>query len=124
MVGAGSGHGCVHFRDFLLIKLSSSLILWRVAKYCSEITNSLYNLFLHKKWVVAFDSYSGYARKCSSCSWLLHLSAASLLMHMILVCYTAVFSVVTQRSSPQWGGTLHDDSKNGCVADYMISYSL
>ena len=29
-----------------------------------------------------------------------------------LVCYTAVFSVVTQRSS------LRDDSKNGCVADY------
>ena len=30
-----------------------------------------------------------------------------------LVCYTAVFSVVTQRSS-----LLRDDSKNGCVADY------
>ena len=29
-----------------------------------------------------------------------------------LVCYTAVFSVVTQLSS-----LLHDDSKNGCVAD-------
>ena len=28
----------------------------------------------------------------------------------ILVCYTAVFSVVTQRSS-------RDDTKNGCVAD-------
>ena len=32
-----------------------------------------------------------------------------------LVCYTAVFSVVTQRSS--WGGALRDDAKNGCVAD-------
>ena len=32
-----------------------------------------------------------------------------------LVCYTAVFSVVTQRSSP--GGALRDDTKNGCVAD-------
>ena len=30
-----------------------------------------------------------------------------------VVCYTAVFSVVTQR----WGGALRDDSKNGCVAD-------
>ena len=30
-----------------------------------------------------------------------------------LVCYTAVFSVVTQRSSPC------DDTKNGCVADYV-----
>ena len=30
-----------------------------------------------------------------------------------LVCYTAVFRVVTQRSSP----ALRDDSKNGCVAD-------
>ena len=32
-----------------------------------------------------------------------------------LVCYTAVFSVITQRSS---GGALRDDTKNGCVADY------
>ena len=32
-----------------------------------------------------------------------------------LVCYTAVFSVVMQRSSP--GGALRDDTKNGCVAD-------
>ena len=31
-----------------------------------------------------------------------------------LVCYTAVFSVVTQ-----WGGALRDDTKNGCVADYV-----
>ena len=30
-----------------------------------------------------------------------------------LVCYTAVFSVVTQPSSPE----LRDDTKNGCVAD-------
>ena len=32
-----------------------------------------------------------------------------------VVCYTAVFSVVTQRSSQ---GALRDDTKNGCVADY------
>ena len=39
---------------------------------------------------------------------------------LILVCYTAVFSVVTQRSSPQGrGGALGDDTKNGCVADYL-----
>ena len=31
-----------------------------------------------------------------------------------VVCYTAVFSVVTQRSVE---GALRDDSKNGCVAD-------
>ena len=31
-----------------------------------------------------------------------------------LVCYTAVFSVVTQHSS-----ALLDDTKNGCVADYV-----
>ena len=31
-----------------------------------------------------------------------------------IVCYTAVFSVVTQRSS-----ALRDDTKNGCVADYV-----
>ena len=30
-----------------------------------------------------------------------------------IVCYTAVFSVITQRSS------LRDDSKNGCVADFI-----
>ena len=35
-----------------------------------------------------------------------------------LVCYTAVFRVVTQCSSPLWGGALRDDTKNGCVADY------
>ena len=34
-----------------------------------------------------------------------------------LVCYTAVFSVVTQRSCHLWGEALRDDSKNGCVAD-------
>ena len=33
-----------------------------------------------------------------------------------VVCYTAVFSVVTQLSSP---GALRDDTKNGCVADYI-----
>ena len=32
---------------------------------------------------------------------------------MRVVCYTAVFSAVTQR-----GGALRDDTKNGCVADY------
>ena len=34
-----------------------------------------------------------------------------------LVCYTAVFSVVTQRSSPL--EALCDDTENGCVADYQ-----
>ena len=33
-----------------------------------------------------------------------------------MVCYTAVFSVVTQRSSPL--GALRDDTKNGRIADY------
>ena len=32
----------------------------------------------------------------------------------LLVCYTAVFSVVTQ---PSWGGELRDDTKNGSVED-------
>ena len=32
-----------------------------------------------------------------------------------IVCYTAVFSLVTQRSSP----LVRDDTKNGCVADYL-----
>ena len=39
--------------------------------------------------------------------------------HVILVSYTAFFSLVTQRSSPHgvWGGALRDETKNGCVAD-------
>ena len=36
----------------------------------------------------------------------------------LVVCYTAVFSVVTQ-----WGGALRDDTKNGCVADYVFGAS-
>ena len=41
------------------------------------------------------------------------------IQHDPLVCYSAVFSVVTQRSSPL-GGALRDDTKNGFAADYMI----
>ena len=37
---------------------------------------------------------------------------------IFLVCYTAVFGVVTQHSSR---GTLRDDTKNGCVGDYYLS---
>ena len=37
----------------------------------------------------------------------------------ILICYTAVFSVATQRSSPRVGGALRDDTKNGRVADCL-----
>ena len=37
---------------------------------------------------------------------------------VLLVCYTAVFIVVTQCSSPQ-RGALRDESENGCVADYL-----
>ena len=37
-----------------------------------------------------------------------------------IVCYTAVFNVVTQRSS-LWRGALRDDTKNGCV-DYALPY--
>ena len=36
------------------------------------------------------------------------------LIFQTVVCYTAVFSVVTQRSSPH-------DTKKGCVADYPNS---
>ena len=35
-------------------------------------------------------------------------------VRICVVCHTAVFSVVTQRSS---GGTLRDDNKNGCARD-------
>ena len=34
---------------------------------------------------------------------------------LLLVCYTAVFRVVT------WEGALRDDTKNGCIADYPIA---
>ena len=39
---------------------------------------------------------------------------------LTVVCYTTVFSVVTQRSFSSrsfWGGALRDDTENGCVAD-------
>ena len=40
---------------------------------------------------------------------------------IFVVCYTAVFRVVTQQSSQLtaglWGEALRDDTKNGCVAD-------
>ena len=39
-------------------------------------------------------------------------SVKKLIVPFALVCYTAVFSVVTQCS-------LRDDTKNGCVADYV-----
>ena len=45
---------------------------------------------------------------------------------LLLVCHTAIFSVVTQRSPPlviQWGGALHDNTKNGCVAD-QVCYQI
>ena len=45
------------------------------------------------------------------------MMATSFRVQWNLVCYTAVFRVVTQRSSPLWGGALCDDTKNGCVAD-------
>lgn len=52
--------------------------------------------------MIAFDSYSGYARKCGSCSWLLHLSAASMLMHMISSLLHSRF--VLSRNSPPHSG--------------------
>ena len=44
-----------------------------------------------------------------------------LLVTSDVVRYTAVFSVVTQRSYPQTqrGGALRDDTKNGCVAGLL-----
>ena len=37
----------------------------------------------------------------------------------MLVCYTAVFSVVTKRGE-KGGGALRDDTTNGCVKDYLL----
>ena len=45
-------------------------------------------------------------RDCDSCSYI-----SRVLCVEALVCYTAVFSVVTQREA------LRDEIKNGCVAD-------
>ena len=44
------------------------------------------------------------------------LFSKTLKQSSVLVCYTAVFSIVTQHSSPQ---TLRNDTKNSCVADYI-----
>ena len=52
-------------------------------------------------------TYSDWSRFCRQ------TKAVSLLLKGPLVCYTAVFSVVTQLV----GGALRDDTKNGCVAD-------
>ena len=35
---------------------------------------------------------------------------------VFIICYTAVFSVVTHL----WRGALGSDNKNGCVADYYL----
>ena len=35
----------------------------------------------------------------------------------VIVSFTAVFRLVTQRSSPLWGGALRDEPKNGCEGD-------
>ena len=43
------------------------------------------------------------------------------LLSVTMVCYTAVLSVVSNAPPHKrllWGGTLHDDTKNGCVAEY------
>ena len=57
-------------------------------------------------------------RSCVSSGMVIELLCAHRYIHnfieLLLVCYTAVFSVVTQRL---WGGALRDDAKNGCVAD-------
>ena len=38
----------------------------------------------------------------------------------MVVSYAAVLCLVTQRSSLRtWGGALRDDTKNGCVGDYI-----
>ena len=39
---------------------------------------------------------------------------------LLVVSYAAVLCLVTQRSSPRtWGGALRDETKNGCVGDYI-----
>ena len=38
----------------------------------------------------------------------------------LVVSLAAVFSVVTQRPSPE-GGALRDDTKNGCEGDYRLA---
>ena len=50
-------------------------------------------------------------------AYCLAYSLTRILVAREIVCYTAVFRVVTQRSSP--GGELRDDCKNSCVADYQ-----
>ena len=46
---------------------------------------------------------------------------------ILLVSYAAVLCLVTQRNVTQrspprtWGGTLRDETKNGCVGDYHFT---
>ena len=44
------------------------------------------------------------------------ISVWATVVHVVF--YAAVLSVVTQRSSPQSGRTLRDDTKNGCEGDF------
>jgi len=41
-----------------------------------------------------------------------------LLHQLVYYMHAAVFSVITQGSSPVWGGALHDYPKNSCIGDY------
>ena len=53
-----------------------------------------------------------------------HVNGFCRLFPFRVVCYTAVFSVVTQappHSTNGWGGALRDDTKNGCLENYIQS---
>ena len=77
--------------------------------YCDDLLCiCFFNLqFKYMKFITSFRLYL---------SWV-YYQPIWLIATQQLVCYTAVFSVVTQR----WGEALRDDTKNGCVADYPVA---
>ena len=82
----------------------------------NEVWNIANLLF---KWIFGLLSSKDFA---TMAAWRNDFSSLFITTCPRLVCYTAIFSVVTQRSSPlvsgeELGGALRDDTENGCVAD-------
>ena len=74
-----------------------------------------------QKIQLVVHTFSGFAL------WGSHFFPSFHLFPYYVVCYTAVFRVVTQRTSSPltlWGRALRDDTKNGCVTDYVLCCTL
>ena len=101
--------------------LFTNCLLWDLnPRACARSYHSLADLALIKTTNMAIDgkNQDPKARRILPTKWKAPALGGTVRAQTAepLVCYTAVFSVVTQYSS--WEETLRDDTKNGCVADY------